>query len=205
MVRTTRLVGAFSVFLLSCCFAVAQDPASAPASAAARSDVTSTESPEIREFQKIEDSWADAINQRDQYALELVLSPLFIDVAASGDITTRNQQLAQLITLEDKSLHLEQKVITVRMLGDIAVANGTYVLHHKAGSAEKDEKGVFTHVFERAHSGWVCINSQRTLLREDSNAKTQKAIRRRDALPHSAVRQGRQESTGQESPVGWPL
>jgi ketosteroid isomerase-like protein len=172
MVRTTRLVGGFSVFLLSSSFALAQSPAPTPA--AAKPAVTSAGSPEIREFQKVEDSWANAINQRDQYALELVLSPLFVDVAASGDITTRNQQLAQLITLEDKTLHLEQKVITVRMVGDIAVANGTYVLHHKAGSAEKDEKGVFTHVFEHMRGGWVCINSQRTLLREDSNAKTKK-------------------------------
>jgi ketosteroid isomerase-like protein len=99
---------------------------------------------------------------------------LFVDISASGDITTRNQQLAQLITGEDKTLHLDQRVITVRMLGDIAVANGTYVLHHKAGSAQVDEKGVFTHVFERARSGWHCINSQRTVLREDSSAKTKK-------------------------------
>jgi len=170
----TRLVGGFSVFLLSSSFALAQTPAPTPTTSSPKSAVTSAESPEIREFQKIEDAWADAINQRDQYALELVLSPLFVDVAASGDITTRNQQLAQLITVEDKTLHLDQRVITVRMVGEIAVANGTYVLHHKAGSAEKDEKGVFTHVFDRAHSGWLCINSQRTLLREDSNAKPKK-------------------------------
>jgi ketosteroid isomerase-like protein len=133
------------------------------------------ESPEIREFQKIEDSWAIAVNQRDQYGLELVLSPLFVDISAGGDITTRNQQLAQLITGEDKTLHLDQRVITVRMLGDIAVANGTYLLHHKAGSAQVDEKGVFTHVFERARSGWLCINSQRTKLPEDTNAKAKKS------------------------------
>ena len=78
-----------------------------------------------------------------------------LDVAASGDITTRNQQVAFLIATEDKTLHLEQKVITVRMLGDTAVANGTYVLHHRASSGQVDEKGVFTHVFERAHSGWL--------------------------------------------------
>jgi ketosteroid isomerase-like protein len=172
MVRPTRLVGSFSAFLLSTSFALAQSPAPAPA--AAKPAVTLAESPQILVFQKVEDSWANAINQRDQYALELVLSPLFVDVAASGDITTRNQQLAQLITLEDKTLHLDQKVITVRMVGDIAVANGTYVLHHKSGSAEKDEKGVFTHVFEHTRGGWVCINSQRTLLREDSNAKQKK-------------------------------
>jgi len=136
--------------------------------------VTSAESPEVREFQKIEDSWSSALNLRDQYALELVLSPLFVDVSASGDITTRNQQLAQVITGEDKMLHIEQRVITVRLLGDIAVANGTYALRHRVNSAQVDEKGVFTHVFERLRGGWVCINSQRTVLREDSNVKSKK-------------------------------
>jgi ketosteroid isomerase-like protein len=174
MVRMTRLVAVFSLFLLSLCSAAAQNPASAPAPAAAQSGATSAGSPQTREFQKVEDTWSEAINARDQYTLELVLSPVFVDISASGDITTRNQQLAQLITGEDKTLHLEQHVITVRMLGDIAVANGTYVLHHKAGSAQVDEKGVFTHVFERARGGWQCINSQRTVLREDTNAKPKK-------------------------------
>jgi hypothetical protein len=172
MVHMFRLVAGFSAFLLPCCFAAAQNPVPAPA--AVPSAATSAESPEIREFQKIEDSWSNSINQRDQYGLELVLSPLFVDVSASGDITTRNQQLAQLITLEDKTLHLDQRVITVRMLGDIAVANGTYLMHHKAGPNQVDEKGVFTHVFERARGGWMCINSQRTKLIEDSNARPRK-------------------------------
>jgi ketosteroid isomerase-like protein len=136
--------------------------------------VTTTESPEIKQFQKIEDSWSIAVNQRDQYGLELVLSPLFVDVSATGDISTRNQQVAFVITGEDKTIHLDQKVITVRMLGDIAVANGTYALHHKLNSSEVDEKGVFTHVFERTRGGWLCINSQRTVLREGSSAKTRK-------------------------------
>ncbi|MGA2806964.1 MAG: nuclear transport factor 2 family protein [Terracidiphilus sp.] len=170
----TRFVIGFSAVLLLSSIAFAQNPAPVQAPASVPPAVTSAESPEIREFQKIEDSWSSAINLRDQYSLELVLSPLFVDVSASGDITTRNQQLAQLITGEDKTLHLDQRVITVRMLGDIAVANGTYLLHRKAGSNQVDEKGVFTHVFERARGGWLCINSQRTVLREDSNAKAKK-------------------------------
>jgi ketosteroid isomerase-like protein len=170
----TRLVAGFSVLLLSCCVAFAQNPAPEPAPVAAQPAVTSTESPAIREFQKIEDAWSSAFNQRDQYSLELVLSPLFVDVSAGGEITTRNQQLALLITGEDKILHLDQRVITVRMLGDIAVASGTYVLRHKAGSGQVDEKGVFTHVFERAHGGWLCLNSQRTKLPEDTGGKSKK-------------------------------
>lgn len=134
--------------------------------------VTSTASPELIQFQKLEDAWDTAVNIRDQYSLELVLSPLFVDVAASGDITTRNQQVASLVAGDDKTLHLEQKVITVRLLGDIAVANGTYKLHHKTPDGKQtDEKGVFTHVFEKVRGGWVCINSQRTAVREDVPGK----------------------------------
>jgi len=173
-----RFLVVCSALLLFCCFASAQQPASAPASAPATSTATSTatsaESPEIRQFQKIEDNWADSVNQRDQYGLELVLSPLFVDVSANGEITTRNQQLAQVITGEDKTIKLEQRVITVRMLGDIAVINGTYTLHHKVNSSPLVEKGVFTHVFERLRGGWVCINSQRTLLREETTVKPKK-------------------------------
>jgi ketosteroid isomerase-like protein len=170
----TRSIACFSAFLLSCCAVFAQSPASAPASPVAKLAVTSAESPEIREFQKLEDTWSTSVNQRDQYSLELVLSPLFVDVSASGDITTRNQQLAQLITGDDKTMHIDQKVITVRMLGDIAVANGTYLLHHKVNSGQVDEKGVFTHVFERMRGGWVCINSQRTVVPQEPNAKGKK-------------------------------
>jgi hypothetical protein len=171
----TRKAVCFSALLLSCCAAFAQTPALGTGTGLAPSNATSSESPQILEFQKIENTWSSAVNERDQYSLELVLSPLFVDVSATGDITTRNQQLAQLITGEDKTIHLDQRVVTVRLLGDTAVANGTYILHHKAGSAQVDEKGVFTHVFERLRGGWVCVNSQRTLLREDSpNGKGKK-------------------------------
>ena len=153
---------------------MAQSPAPGSATsglADSEPGVTTTASPELIAFQKIEDTWSDAVNQRDQYGLELVMSPLFVDVSAAGDITTRNQQVADLLTGDDKTVHLEQRVVAVRMLGDTAVANGTYVLHHKVGSAQVDEKGVFTQVFERQHGRWMCINSQRTLLREDAPGK----------------------------------
>ena len=166
-----RSLACFSALLFSISAVSGQTP-SAPTSD--KPNVTSAASPEIVQFQKIEDSWADAINMRDQFGLELVLSPLFVDVSATGDITTRNQQVALVITDADKTEHLDQRVITVRMLGDIAVANGTYTLHHKVSSTEMNEKGVFTHVFERAHGGWLCINSQRTVLREDSPSARQK-------------------------------
>jgi hypothetical protein len=146
----------------------AQSPASTPAKAA----TTSAESPEIRELQKVEDAWSDALNKRDQYGLELVLSPLFVDVSAAGDISTRNQQIVGLIKQEDKTASIDQRVITVRMLGDVAVANGTYAFTHKLGNNMVEDRGVFTHVFQKQHGNWVCLNAQRTLIREETPGKS---------------------------------
>lgn len=129
--------------------------------------VASTDKPEIAAIQKVEDSWSLAVNNRDQYGLELALSPLFVGVDSDGTVLMRNQRIADLINGDDKTIHLDQKVVTVRMLGDVAVANGTYTLHHKGANGPVDEKGVFTHVFQRVHNNWYCINSQRTLVRED--------------------------------------
>jgi len=177
--RMNRYLFSFSVVLLVCSAAAAQNASSDPGAgnvpAPGPAGVTSSVSPEIAQFQKIEDGWSDAVNRRDQYGLELVLSPLFVDVSASGDVTTRNQQVAQVLSGDDKTLYLTQKVVTVRMLGDTAVANGTYTLHHKANGALVDEKGVFTHVFERVRGGWLCINSQRTVLRQDASAKQKRS------------------------------
>ncbi len=175
--RMNRYLACIFAVLLACGIAAAQTPSSdgaAPA-AAAEPGVTTTVSPEVTQFQKIEDNWSDAVNRRDQYALELVLSPLFVDVSAQGDVSTRNQDVVQVINGQDKTIALTQKVITVRMLGDVAVANGTYTLHHRVNAAEVDEKGVFTHVFERVRGGWLCINSQRTVLRQETNSKQRKA------------------------------
>src|SRR5580698_1852653 len=162
----------FAGFALFSSSLVAQTTVSAPAPAAS---ATTTESPEIRELQKVEDSWDNALNQRDQYGLELVLSPLFVNVSANGDVTTRNQQIVALINQADKAATTDVRVVTVRMLGDVAVANGTYSLTHKVNGAVVEEKGVFTHVFQRVHGNWVCLNAQRTMLREEAPSKAKKA------------------------------
>lgn len=177
-----RVFPFISAILLTCCAAAAQNPGSDPAAtapttsataapAAVPEAVTSTQSTTVAQFQKIEDAWANAVNKHDQFGLELVLSPLLVDVSATGDVTTRNQQVAQVLNGDDKTVWLTQKVVTVRMLGDAAVANGTYTLHHRVNGQPVDEKGVFTHVFERVRGGWLCVNSQRTILRTVTGQK----------------------------------
>jgi hypothetical protein len=145
--------------------------------------VTSADSPEIVQFQKLEDDWAISVSHRDQYGLELVLSPLFMEVSSTGEISTRDQQVAKLINSEDKTATVESHVVTVRMLGDVAVVNGTYTYHHKVNGNPVDERGVFTHVYQKVRAGWLCINSQRTQLREGPTNKQQPKKKSESELP----------------------
>jgi hypothetical protein len=122
--------------------------------------------PEFREMQQVEDHWATAVTKRDQYGLELVLAPQFIGISAAGDVTTRNQQIAHLFVKGTEPESLEQKVVSVRFVGEVAIVNGTYVMTWKGEKAPILEKGIFSHVFEHAHDTWLCLNSQRTVVAE---------------------------------------
>ena len=135
----------------------------------------SADSPAVHELQLVEDKWSDAFNQRDQYGLELVLAPLYIDVSQGGVFSTRDQQIANLITNDDRTAAIEQRVLAARVLGDVAIATGTYTYRHKGATGEMLDKGVFTHVFERRHGQWMCISSQETAVAsESSSAKPNK-------------------------------
>jgi hypothetical protein len=122
--------------------------------------------PAFREMQQVEDRWATAVTKRDQYALELVLAPQYIGISASGDVTTRNQQIAHLFVKNSGPDSLEQKVISVRFVDAVAIVNGTYVMTWKGEKGPVLEKGIFSHVFEHVRDNWLCLNSQRTVVAE---------------------------------------
>lgn len=128
--------------------------------------------PEVAQMQQVEDSWDGAVAKHDQFAMENLLSRDFVGIGAAGDITTRNQQIAHLFVAGAEPLSLTQKVIGARVLGDVAVVNGTYVMQWQGSGDKVAEKGVFTHVFRRNSAGnWQCINSQRTVVATDEDRK----------------------------------
>lgn len=122
---------------------------------------------EIREMQAVEDRWSDAVTKRDQYGLELVLAPQFVGISSTGDVTTRDEQIARLFIRDADPVSLEQKVISARFVGDVAIVNGTYVKHWKLEKGPMDEKGVYSHVFMHGRAGWLCLNSQQTVVAEN--------------------------------------
>jgi hypothetical protein len=138
------------------------------AASAQQTGKTAEVSSEVREMQQVEDRWDEAITKRDQYALELVLAPQFIGISASGDVVTRNQQIAHLFVKNEGPQSLEQKVVSVRLVGEVAIVNGTYVMTWKGEKSPILEKGIFSHVFEHVRNTWLCLNSQRTVVAEET-------------------------------------
>jgi hypothetical protein len=141
----------------------------------AATEETAKPETQLEAMQHIEDSWSTALAKRDQYGLELVLSPQFVNISAEGDVRTRNQEIAYTLTKYPDLISLEQKVVSVRTLGDVAVVNGTYILRRRASGHPLDEKGVFSHVYQRTRSTWQCINAQRTIVVEQAVGKTKPA------------------------------
>jgi ketosteroid isomerase-like protein len=122
-------------------------------------------------FQQIEDRWSEAINKRDQYVLELVLSPELIDVSATGNVTTRNQQIAMLFQKGAEPLSLDQRVVNVQSFGDIAIVIGSYVEQLSVNEKLVRRSGMFTHIYRKFRGSWSCISVQRTLILEPEQRK----------------------------------
>jgi len=137
--------------------------------------------PEVKEFQGYEDQLSTALVKGDQYQLEYLLSPLYVDISSTGDVTTRNQDIANLFQKgPDEPLSMEQRVVSVRTFGDTAVVSGTYIVKLKTNGNAREERGIFTHVYARARNHWECVNGQRTAVLDLTPGK-QKAQQRSDA------------------------
>lgn len=125
-------------------------------------------SQQIAELQKVADRWDEAVYQHDQYALELVLAPQFINISDTGEVANRDQQISAMMMKGAPHFSLTQKVVSVRMIGDVAVVNGTYERAYQGNrlsrTKPKTERGVFSQVYVRARNSWECVNSQRTII-----------------------------------------
>lgn len=144
-----------------------------------QSDAASAMSQQIAELQKVVDRWDDAIDQHDQYALELVLAPQFISISDAGEVGNRDAVVSKLVMKDAPRYTLVQKVVSLRMVGDVAVVNGTYDRAYQGSrlsrTKAKEQKGVFSQVYIRARNTWQCINSQRTLVAETANGGKKKS------------------------------
>jgi len=163
-----------------------------------------TQPPEIIQFQKLEDQWSDAVAKRDQYGLENIMSPILVNISSTGEVTTRNQQVAQLFEKSGPQLvSMEQRVVNVRIFEDTALVDGTYIIKWKTNGVVREERGIFTHVYQHARSNWICVHSQRTAVVEKTDEKQKTSSKKTNAeLPFHIplIFQGKQSTQPPPAP-----
>ncbi len=162
--------------------------------------VADEESADVAKIRVIETNWAEALVKKDQYALDLSLSPTFVDISATGEVTTKNQQIARLFSPTYGVLGYNETLTSIRVLGETAIAQGTYTLRRKWGSDVQEERGVFTHVYQRVRDTWQCINAQRTIVREQVGPP--KPAEKKGELPfHIPFTGGKKQQQDTPAPV----
>ncbi len=181
--------------------AQSSEPGAAPANMAAPvADMQSDEpSPQITDLQRVTDMWDEAVRQRDPYGLDLVLSPKLVDISSAGQVSSRDDMVVRITQKHSPIVSLSQTVARVRVVGSLAIVNGTYAFqfhNDNEGRKQKDETGVYTQVFERLQNTWVCINSQRTALSAENAATGEKK--------HKSHEKGEMSRDARPSPFNLP-
>lgn len=148
----------------------------------ARAQQQTQQPPQITQFQKIEDQWSTALVKQDQYTLEDILSPSFVSISSSGEISTRNQEVADMFEKGlPQPVSMEQRVVNVRVIEDVAIVDGTYIERTRLNGIQREERGIFTHVYQHVREVWVCVQAQRTPVVEQSDEKKKAARKKSDA------------------------
>ena len=115
-------------------------------------------------MQTVEDSWNTAATKRDQFALENLLARDFVGISATGDVTTRNQQISHLFVAGAEPMSLTQKVIGARVMGDVAVVS--YVrLNQRVGADGAPFTRAYeeTRIWQRQEGRWKHVHFHRSL------------------------------------------
>lgn len=107
---------------------------------------------------KLEQQWLDALNQRDQAALDALLAPDFGAIGMEGRPRTRAQELASVLDTTRPPLtrsigRLDMKVYD----GKFVVARGLTIVN---GDNIHEAHLVYTHVWVLAQGHWKCVSEQ---------------------------------------------
>jgi ketosteroid isomerase-like protein len=137
----------------------------------------------VQRFQNLENTWSQAVDHRDQYALELVLAPDFLNVGTDGEITTRNLQIARLLQKHDTLPSLRRRVVDVRDYGDITIVVGTFIEGSRTDKQAAEHDGVFTHVYQQVRGKWRCVSAHWTALQPAPATRNRRSKKEDDIQP----------------------
>lgn len=134
--------------------------------AATRIHAQSTTPPDAEQARilSLENAWNQAIQQKDEAALRMLLAPDLVYVDYDGSLTDKAEYLAGVQLPSMHPTRIVSESMNVRLYGAIAVVNG---ICRETGVKNGKPYAVrmrFTDTWLRRGASWMCVASHSTLI-----------------------------------------
>lgn len=109
---------------------------------------------------QLEQDWADAMKTGDGEQIGRILGDDWIEVSNDGRKLTRNQLIAGVKSGRVKVESIELGPLDVKVLGDVAVVQGSHVERSTTNGQPTSAEVVWMDVFANRNGKWVAVRSQ---------------------------------------------
>ena len=146
--KMKKLIGAV-LFACVCVGLVLARPAEAP-----------SESPSVADtLKQLEQDFGDAIKAVDANKLNQILADDWVNLGGGGRILTKEGFLRDLKSGNDKLESFELGPMDVKVLGNVAVVQGSATEKRTTGGQDSSGESVWMDVFVKSGEKWVIVRS----------------------------------------------
>jgi ketosteroid isomerase-like protein len=147
--------------ILTLCAGVGTACADAPAPPAGTAAKTPSVSQTIKQ---LEHEWADALTSGDLEKLGHIVADDWTGVGFDGSKATKQSLLADVQVKKNKTEALEFGPMDVKVLGDVAVVQGSDTEKSVTNGRDSSGKWVWMDVFVKRAGQWVAVRSQSAMV-----------------------------------------
>jgi ketosteroid isomerase-like protein len=112
----------------------------------------------------LEHMWNEAQVNRDSRALQSLIADRFVNTEYDGDVSDREQFLADIRDPQFKPAFVNIQDLKVNFYRDTAIVTGIYRAKGEYNGKPYDHTGRFTDTWVREDSKWLCVASHTSLL-----------------------------------------
>lgn len=112
----------------------------------------------------LEVAWNQAVQEKDQAALALLISPELVYIDYDGSLMNRREYVASVLSHVMHVDHIANESIRVNVYGEAAVVTAVYHERGQKKGKHYDLRERFTDTWVRQNGGWKCVASESTLL-----------------------------------------
>ena len=149
-----------AILLVCCCVGLAFAQAQAPSGAAPAKTASVSDA-----IKQLEHDWSDASKGNNGDKISQILADDWVGIEADGSKETKQSTLAEMKSGASKLTSFEFGPMDVKVLGSVAVCQGSDTEKSTAKGKDSSGKYVWMDVFAKRDGKWVAVRSQSAMVK----------------------------------------